>query len=463
MTEKKYDAVIVGAGMSGLAAGIRLAQFDRSVCILEKHKIFGGLNSFYRRNGRNYDVGLHAMTNYVPKGTRRGPLSRLIRLLRISWEEFGLVQQTGSSIAFPGVELNFTNDFERFETEVAEKFPAQIDGFRKMVEGLASYDQLGSGTGGGSAREYVASCISDPKLVDMIFCPILYYGGAREQDMEFGQFCIMFRSIFLEGFARPYDGVRHLLFKLVRRFKGLGGEIRLNTGAKSIVHNSQGEVDHILLEDGNKIRAKRYLSSAGWPETMKLCGFGAQVPESSLGKLGFIETISVLDKDPRKNGHDKTIVFFNDSERFSYRNPDSLVDLRSGVICVPGNFEFAKPLEENMLRVTALANYDLWRQLSPEEYRRQKLIQYEKTLESAARFVPEFRGNVVDVDMFTPLTIQRYTGRERGAIYGAADKQYDGLTPLKNLFICGADQGMVGIVGALMSGVVMANKHVLST
>lgn len=460
---KTYDAAIVGAGMSGLAAGIRLAQYDRNVCILEKHSIFGGLNSFYRRNGRNYDVGLHAMTNYVPKGSRVGPLARIIRHLKISWDELGLVEQNGSSIAFPGIELNFTNDFERFETEIAEKFPTQIDGFRRMVAGLADYNQLGLGVSGGSAREYVSGFISDPRLVDMIFCPLLYYGGAREQDMEFGQFCVMFRSIFLEGFARPFDGVRHILFKLVKRFKSLGGEIRLNAGVKRFVHNERDEVDHIELENGEEIRAKNYLSSAGWPETMNLCGMGEKVSDKEIGKLGFVETISVLDKSPKKMGHDKTIVFFNDSERFSYRNPDSLVDLRSGVICAPSNFAYNKPFEENMIRITALANYDLWRKLSPEEYRRQKLLQYEKTLESAARFVPEFRSSVIDVDMFTPLTIRRFTGRERGAIYGAAEKRYDGLTPLRNLFICGADQGMVGIVGAMVSGLVVANTRVLNS
>ena len=96
------------------------------------------------------------------------------------------------------------------------------------------------------------------------------------------------------------------------------------------------------------------------------------------------------------------------------------------------------------------------------QYKREKLRYYEKTLESAARFVPEFRRNVVDVDMFTPLTVERFTGRERGAIYGAAEKRYDGLTPFKNLFICGADQGMLGIVGALVSGLTIANKYVLS-
>jgi len=461
MSDKIYDAVVVGAGMSGLAAGIRMAQFDRNVCILEKHSTIGGLNSFYRRNGRNFDVGLHALTNYVPKGTKAGPLARIVRHLRMSWDEFGLTQQNGSSIAFPGVSLNFTNDFGVLEAEIAEKFPSQIDGFRRMVDGLVGYDQLGLGTAGGSAREYVSSHISDPALVDMIFCPLLYYGGAREQDMEFGQFCVMFRSIFLEGFARPFDGVRHILLKLLKKFRNLGGELRLRCGVEKIVSDGDS-VDRIILDNGEEIRAKRYLSSAGWPETMKLCGLPDAAAQLPAGKLGFIETISVLDAPPKKFGHDKTIVFFNDSERFDYRNPNELVDLRSGVVCSPNNFAYTEPLEENMIRITALANYDLWRQLSPEEYRRQKLLWYERTLESAARFIPDFRRHVVDVDMFTPLTIQRYTGRERGAIYGAADKKYDGLTPFKNLFVCGADQGMVGVIGALVSGVAIANKYALA-
>jgi phytoene dehydrogenase-like protein len=37
-----YDTIIIGAGMSGLAAGIRLAYFDQRVCILERHYTIGG-------------------------------------------------------------------------------------------------------------------------------------------------------------------------------------------------------------------------------------------------------------------------------------------------------------------------------------------------------------------------------------------------------------------------------------
>src|SRR5215475_11828539 len=88
-----YDAIIIGAGMSGLAAGIRLAYYDQRVCVLERHTTIGGLNSFYRLRGRNYDVGLHAVTNFTPKGAKKGPLARLLRQLRFAWDDFSLSPQ----------------------------------------------------------------------------------------------------------------------------------------------------------------------------------------------------------------------------------------------------------------------------------------------------------------------------------------------------------------------------------
>jgi len=115
--------------LSGLAAGIRLAHFDKKVCIVEKHIEVGGLNSFYVRKGRTFDVGLHAMTNYAPKGARGTPLGKLLKQLRFKHEDFQLCPQTMSQIRFPEKSLNFTNDFEFLKQEVAEQFPDQIDGF----------------------------------------------------------------------------------------------------------------------------------------------------------------------------------------------------------------------------------------------------------------------------------------------------------------------------------------------
>ena len=66
-------------------------------------------------------------------------------------------------------------------------------------------------------------------------------------------------------------------------------------------------------------------------------------------------------------------------------------------------------------------------------------------------------------DKFTSTTIKHFTGHEHGAFYGAPDKRPCGTTHLKNLFICGTDQGLVGIIGAMFSGIVMANRHLLKT
>ncbi len=136
--------------------------------------------------------------------------------------------------------------------------------------------------------------------------------------------------------------------------------------------------------------------------------------------------------------------------------------MRSGVICSPNNFCYDEPLDEGMIRITALANSDLWQDLSEEDYRVAKLAWYDRIVASAVRFIPDFRSPVIDSDTFTPCTIRRFTGHDNGAVYGAPEKQWDGTTHLKNLFICGTDQGFVGIIGSMVSGISMANRHVLA-
>ncbi|MGB0742364.1 MAG: phytoene desaturase family protein, partial [Planctomycetaceae bacterium] len=232
----KYDTVIIGAGMSGLSAGVRLAYYEKKVCILERHTTIGGLNSFYRLRRRNYDVGLHAITNYAEPGTKRGPLSKLLRQLRMTWEDFDLRPQLRSSIVFPGCRLEFTNQFNDFVQQVAEAFPDQIDGFQKLVERIAGHDALNLQRAAVSARQVVSEYIGDPRLVDMIFCPLMFYGSATPRDMDFSQFVIMFRSIFHEGFGRPFEGIRLILKKLVRHFRSLGGDLRLRAGVSEIRH-----------------------------------------------------------------------------------------------------------------------------------------------------------------------------------------------------------------------------------
>jgi phytoene dehydrogenase-like protein len=456
-----YDVLIIGAGMSGLAAGIRSAYYGKKVCIVEKHHRVGGLNSFYNRGGRKFDVGLHAMTNYVPKGVKLSPLPKLLRQLKLKAEDFALYPQRMSLIKFPNKTLRFNNDFDFFVQEVTGNFPGQADNFQELLKTIFKYAELNLEAKPISAREVVSSVISDPLLVDIIFCPVMFYGNAQENDMEFGQFVIMFKSIFCEGFARPQAGVRQILDVLVKKYKDCGGELKMKCAVTSL-KCANGRVASILLENGEVLTSDKILSSAGYVETMKLLtDYDFSKFNCQVGQLSFIEFILVLNKEPAEMGHNTTIVFYNNSDTFHYRKPDELVDVSSGVICCPNNFQFEHPLPRGMLRITNLANFDLWNSLDENEYKAQKAAWLEATLKEVVKFVPDFGDSIIFTDIFTPKTIRRFTGHINGAVYGTPNKIKTGRTHLDNLFICGTDQGFLGIIGAMLSGISMANLHVL--
>ncbi|MEO0509370.1 MAG: FAD-dependent oxidoreductase [Verrucomicrobiota bacterium] len=462
-----FETVIIGAGMAGMAAGIRLALAGKNVIILERHNASGGLNSFYSQDGRKFDVGLHAMTNYVPKGTKGTPLAKLLRQLRITYDEFDLCPQFGSRVAFPDCELKFSNDFALLESEVERAFPKQIDGFHALSEEVRTLDAFNLGAIPTSAREAVQRHISDPILEDMIFCPVMYYGSAEEHDMDYGQFAIMFRSLFFEGFARPFDGVRLIIRLLQNKYRELGGIRKMKCGIRGI-HTSGSRASSIELDDGSKITADKILSTAGAVETARLCSDQAEsAAADNIGQLSFTETITVLDTQPRDFGWDDTIIFFNTRERFHYgRCENELVDPTSGVICFPNNYDYGnRQLDEGFLRITAMANHDQWCALDESDYLAQKDRWYGELQRVALGLLPPSKLNLdahrIAKDMFTPRTVRKYTGHLNGAIYGAPNKIKDGRTHLENLYLAGTDQGFLGIVGAMLSGISMANLHVL--
>ncbi len=469
-TSSHYDVAIVGAGLSALAAGVRLAHFGKRVCLLERHNVVGGLNSFYSVDGRKYDVGLHAMTNFVPREVKGTALGKLLRQLRIDRDTLDLCPQLGSAVRFPGRELRWDNGGALLEAEVAREFPAQIDGYRRLVAALRAFDDAAAVSPGFTAREMIRLHIADPVLEDMLLCPIFYYGSATPRDMDALQFAIMFKAVYLEGFARPFEGIRVLLRLLTERLKSSGGERRMKCGVRRLVARA-GRIAALELDNGETITADWVLSSAGAEETRLLCepdpARARAAAPADPARLGFAETIQVLRRPPGEFGWGETIVFFNDSDRFEFANPTEPVDLRSGVICLPNNFDFGgRAMAEGCVRVTGLASHAAWAAMDEPRYRAEKRRLFAAMAASARRFLPpaapaEVDAATVATDMFTPLTVERYTGHLGGAIYGAPRKVRDGRMPYGNLILIGTDQGYLGITGSMLSGIMMANQHVL--
>ncbi len=458
----KYDAIVIGAGMSGLAAGIRLAMFDKKVLILEKHSIPGGLNSYYQRRNfdkggvRQFDVGLHALTNFIKKGEKGKPFSKLLKQLRLSYDDFKLCPQTHSKILFPGVELKFSNEFELLLSEISEKFPGEIDHFLKLTDKVRSFNELDLSITYSSSRAVLKEFIKDELLIEMILCPLLIYGSAWEDDMDFAQFVIMFKSLYFEGFGRPEGGVRTILSLLMKKINDLNADIRFKTAVSKILVNDSGEAFGVIA-NGEEFYAPVILSSIGYPETVRLTPEVASTPR--IGAMTFMESIFILDKKIPLHQNDSTIIFYNNSNKYAYRPADHFFDSSSAVICFPDNYESQNKEGEGTVRITFMANYSQWRELDKSSYESMKNKVGESSLELMKKLIPAFDGKVLFQDIFSPMTIERYTWHLNGTVYGSIDKTRDGRTPFKNLYIIGTDQGFLGIVGSMLSGISMANLH----
>jgi phytoene dehydrogenase-like protein len=70
---KKYDVIVVGAGVSGLLAALTLSKHGKKVLVLEKKRHLGGNCNSYMVDGYQVDTGAHAITHLI-----EGPLKRLM-------------------------------------------------------------------------------------------------------------------------------------------------------------------------------------------------------------------------------------------------------------------------------------------------------------------------------------------------------------------------------------------------
>lgn len=456
-----YSLIIIGGGLSGLAAGIRFARFGGSVLILEKHAIAGGLNSYYFRKGFLLETGLHAMTNFADPGDKRAPLNRLFRQLKLSRHDFITHEQFSSLIHFPGDNtLRFSNDFPLLLDEIATRFPGQIDGFNRLLALVNGYNPF-TPDKWISTRAMLGRFLHDPLLTDMILLPLMVYGNSEEHDMDFSQFVIMFRSIYQEGFFRPDGTMKDFLALLVDQLTAYGGEIRYNSPVESIGLTDQ-QASHVKLANGETITCDAIISTVGAPGTFAMLSLPRQ-EEKYAGRMTFVESIYILPRQAKKEvKSDHTIIFYCLSDQLPYCQPVKPVDTSWGVICFPENFQ-GMPLSDNFqIRITHAANYDLWKKAAPLEYKAMKQEWGAHSREITAKIIGNYQQNIVYEDSFTPVTIERFTAKARGAVYGSPVKVKDGRTPCRNVFIAGTDQGFLGIVGSMLSGVTIVNQHILT-
>jgi len=457
----KVPLLVIGGGLSGLAAAVRAARFVPEVLIIEKHTRLGGLNSYFYRNKTLYETGLHAITNYAPPREKSAPLNRLFRQLKLKRKDFSFCQQVQSEVIFLGCEsLLFSNDFDLLLEQINFKFPHCIDNFQKLLLFINTIDPF-QPSPFCSAKGKINEILGDRLLTDMLLCPLMFYGSSHENDMDLNQFVIMFQAIYLQGLFRPLGTIKEFLDHLLHHYHSFGGTLRTNAGAVKLLYKDS-TVYGVKLENGEIIECDQVVSTIGLDETRKLL---SKEVEFIQPRLGFTETIyEIKPGESDSLPENKTIIFYNDSDKFSYGSPDDYVDHSSGVICFPGSFQGIERKNVVEIRATHLANYAKWKNIasSKDEYLALKRRTSRKTVTNLENIVGSFNTNIVYENSFTPVTIERYTAKIGGAIYGTPLKVKDGDIGFNNLFLAGTDQGFLGIVGSMLSGVSIVNQHILA-
>ncbi len=67
-SDKKYDVIIIGAGIGGLTAAAMLAKSGMDVCVVEMMSRPGGYLAGFERNGFHFETAIHWLNQCDPKG-----------------------------------------------------------------------------------------------------------------------------------------------------------------------------------------------------------------------------------------------------------------------------------------------------------------------------------------------------------------------------------------------------------
>ncbi|MDY6854750.1 MAG: FAD-dependent oxidoreductase [Thermodesulfobacteriota bacterium] len=456
--ETKVDSLIIGAGLSGLSAGVRLSQFQDKVVILESHNISGGLSSYYIRKTKNeqmlFNSGLHTVTNYKVQNRKWG-IGLICRNLGITREELNLYPaKYPSRIKSASGQLFFSNDESTLEDSILSLSKDSIDDFIAFVKFT---QQKGKEFEWANLNcwDVLHSQFRSKRIIDLLSIPVFYYAGYKKEFIDFLTYSIIFRSIYLDGCCSP-DSIKNVLFLLMKKFGSNGGVIKFNTKIEKLIA-FKDKIVEVITSDGDTIVADAILSSVGINETKELLSENS----SEISNISLFETVICYDNSILETGIKNTLSFNYDRESFVWNMPR--LHERSPYYSMSFLYNYSFPKDPPLqIKICTFQSGDDWNNLAEDDYilTKDKYTSYLKNY-LYNEYPSLIEANQIYTDSFSPKTINRFTSHINGAIYGSKAKSFSGKTGYSNLFIIGNDQGGIGIMGALISGIIVSNYNVI--
>jgi all-trans-retinol 13,14-reductase len=483
---KKYDAVIIGSGMGGLACGTILAKEGYSVCVIEKNKQIGGTLQTYARDKVIFDSGVH----YVGGLEKGQNLYQLFKYLGImdKLKMRKLDADTFDAVAFaddPKI-YRYAQGYDRFMKVMLEDFPDEEPAITKycdaIKEACSKFPLYNLRSGSLSekldaletdTKTFIESITSNKKLQNVLGGTNLLYAGQADKTPFYVHALVI--NSYLESSYRFVDGGSQIARLLSKEITSRGGVILRDTKVVKIVEENR-LVQYVELQDGEKVYADKFISNIHPQKTL-------EITESDMIKKVYRNRIKslensvstfcvnvVMKKDTFKYLNYNFYCFTEDDPWSAIKYTDEnwpngyalfftassrSKEYAEGVtIMAYMRFEDVKQWADTFNTVSEEDNRG-------EDYDKFKIERTEKLFNDVEKRFPDFRNCIKSYYVATPLTWRDYIGTDDGSLYGIVKDYREPLktfisprTKIPNLYLTGQNLNMHGLLGVTVGAVV---------
>lgn len=479
---KKYDNIVVGSGASGLTMSLLLAMNGQRVLLLEKAPHIGGSLSRFTKRGIAFDTGFHFSGGLQPGGILSDILSLLG--LRESIEPVFLDDPDSNRFIFEsaGKQFGLPSGVGNIKAKFKEYFPgetAAVDRYFEMVLSVCSKTPSLSIQHNEIALpnldedfislDAVLKGLTGNALLRGLLSGYAMCYGVKPSEVSFANHSRMVLN-FYESIAFVKNGGDAFINAFKARFKNFDIDIRCNTSIVELADIQGSKVGRFVLNTGEEVTADSCVFTIHPQEILNLLpanhfskAFANRVSsfEPSAGFFSVFATQKAGSRDPNPDA--SIVSLFPDPDINNLLDPGyggvpALVIIKSpdgpggstaNGICIlePSFFEQVGDWRASR------------RGQRPPEYREYKQARIEAIREHIFRVFPGYRQTLEVIDAGSMLTYKDYLNSPNGSAYGVKQKmgQFNliGKLPLHNLFAAGQSSLLPGVIGAMMSSLIV--------
>ena len=414
--------IIIGGGVSGLAAGIYCRKLGLGCTILEKHSEIGGNLTGWFRNGCYIDNCIHWLNGTNSKDA-----------LYSVWKELGIINNDADlyqaksffESELDGENIAFSADAEVTRLNMLLLSPCdskEINRFIDAVEAVADFMSERSSLVSAARAYAIYRRISLSALAERFSHPLLktaftdYFGG------DFSAIALIWAyAAFTCGNAKvPLGGSKNAADRVAERLRELGGEILTRSEVVRINTDGERHASGVKLNDGRVLVGDAIICACDPTIT-----FGKILPEK-LMPSALTRCYNTPEKFLRFSSiHAAFVCDSRNIPEFGTRviACESPAESGCGRVIVK---EFAHesnyaPDGKTVLQTMMFQNEnDSMKWINSNNYAENKSEYIYKMKNALIRSFPTCEASLELLDAWTPATYKRYFGSESGSYMGFA-------------------------------------------